>query len=291
MKTFNFLGFTHICGRSRHGKFLLKRKSRRDRMRGKLKETSARSDVAPAESLPPLRLDGAGRPQLRCDPASAPCAVDGRSNSLRLEVRMVEHQHPLKALRRSSIFGPAPILPGEDPAAYDDLLAQVSSCLNPTDIVEEILLHDYVDLTWQIIRMRQLREAVIAEAQESSMSRMLEVYTNLDQTQIGALLKNWRAGEASAVKQVEQALLTLNRTVDASLARAFSGNLDHLDHLERLTARAEGRRNATLREFERHRGSPALRPRDNIRQLDDVEFEKIESGPIAPETASIKGPS
>ena len=37
-ETFNFLGFTHICGRSRYGKFLLKRKSRRDRMRGKLKE-------------------------------------------------------------------------------------------------------------------------------------------------------------------------------------------------------------------------------------------------------------
>jgi RNA-directed DNA polymerase len=39
-ETFNFLGFTHICGRSRHGKFLLVRKSRRDRMRGKLKETA-----------------------------------------------------------------------------------------------------------------------------------------------------------------------------------------------------------------------------------------------------------
>ena len=37
-ETFNFLGFTHICGRSRRGKFLLKRKSRRDRMRGKLRE-------------------------------------------------------------------------------------------------------------------------------------------------------------------------------------------------------------------------------------------------------------
>ena len=37
-ETFNFLGFTFICGRSRSGKFLLKRKSRRDRMRSKLKE-------------------------------------------------------------------------------------------------------------------------------------------------------------------------------------------------------------------------------------------------------------
>src|SRR5471030_2265347 len=34
-ETFNFLGFTHICGRSRRGLFQLKRKSRRDRMRAK----------------------------------------------------------------------------------------------------------------------------------------------------------------------------------------------------------------------------------------------------------------
>ena len=37
-ETFNFLGLTHICGRSRKGKFLLWRKSRRDRVRGKLKD-------------------------------------------------------------------------------------------------------------------------------------------------------------------------------------------------------------------------------------------------------------
>jgi RNA-directed DNA polymerase len=37
-ETFNFLGFTFICGRSRHGRFALKRKSRGDRMRMKLQE-------------------------------------------------------------------------------------------------------------------------------------------------------------------------------------------------------------------------------------------------------------
>jgi group II intron reverse transcriptase/maturase len=36
-ETFNFLGFTFICGKSRWGKFLVKRKTRRDRMRAKLK--------------------------------------------------------------------------------------------------------------------------------------------------------------------------------------------------------------------------------------------------------------
>ena len=36
-ETFDFLGFTHICGRSRSGGFLLKRKTRRDRMRARLR--------------------------------------------------------------------------------------------------------------------------------------------------------------------------------------------------------------------------------------------------------------
>jgi group II intron reverse transcriptase/maturase len=36
-ETFNFLGFTFICGKTRSGKFLLTRKTRRDRMRAKLR--------------------------------------------------------------------------------------------------------------------------------------------------------------------------------------------------------------------------------------------------------------
>jgi RNA-directed DNA polymerase len=47
-ETFNFLGFTHICGRSRAGYFQLKRKTRRDRMRVKLKALIRRTASADA---------------------------------------------------------------------------------------------------------------------------------------------------------------------------------------------------------------------------------------------------
>jgi group II intron reverse transcriptase/maturase len=40
-ETFNFLGFTFICGKSRNGKFLVKRRTRRDRMRAKLQAIKA----------------------------------------------------------------------------------------------------------------------------------------------------------------------------------------------------------------------------------------------------------
>jgi len=39
-ETFNFLGMTFICGKSRGGKFLLKRRTRRDRMQAKIKEVA-----------------------------------------------------------------------------------------------------------------------------------------------------------------------------------------------------------------------------------------------------------
>ena len=37
-QTFNFLGFTFICGTTRRGSFQLQRRTRRDRMRTKLQE-------------------------------------------------------------------------------------------------------------------------------------------------------------------------------------------------------------------------------------------------------------
>jgi RNA-directed DNA polymerase len=39
--TFTFLGFTHICGKTRRGSFQLQRKTRHDRMRAKLQEIKA----------------------------------------------------------------------------------------------------------------------------------------------------------------------------------------------------------------------------------------------------------
>ena len=51
-ETFNFLGFTFICGKSRKGGFLIKRKTRRDRMRAKLKAVNQEMRRRMHHSLP-----------------------------------------------------------------------------------------------------------------------------------------------------------------------------------------------------------------------------------------------
>ncbi|MFZ3159823.1 MAG: group II intron reverse transcriptase/maturase [Rhodoferax sp.] len=51
-ETFTFLGFTHICGRTRRGAFQLQRKSRVDRMRAKLQEIKAQLRERMHDSIP-----------------------------------------------------------------------------------------------------------------------------------------------------------------------------------------------------------------------------------------------
>jgi group II intron reverse transcriptase/maturase len=51
-ETFRFLGFTFICGRSRRGRFALKRKSRGDRMRAKLKDIKKEMRRRMHQSIP-----------------------------------------------------------------------------------------------------------------------------------------------------------------------------------------------------------------------------------------------
>ena len=51
--------------------------------------------------------------------------------------------------RRVAPFGPPPLIQGEDRGAYDKLLARVSAAVKPVDILEEIWVHDIVDLEWE----------------------------------------------------------------------------------------------------------------------------------------------
>lgn len=60
-----------------------------------------------------------------------------------------------------SIFGLPPLLEGEDPDAYSALLAQVNGALKPKDILEQIWVRDFVDITWEIMRLKRFRPALI----------------------------------------------------------------------------------------------------------------------------------
>jgi hypothetical protein len=66
-----------------------------------------------------------------------------------------------KAVSRHSLFGPPPVLDGEDPAAYDELFGRVSAAVKPIDVIDEMLIDDVVLLQLETLRRRRFISALI----------------------------------------------------------------------------------------------------------------------------------
>jgi hypothetical protein len=67
--------------------------------------------------------------------------------------------------------------------------------------------------------------------------------------------------------------------MDDFMAEALSNKLDNIERIDRLTAIAESRRNAILREIDRHRAVLGEAVRTTVQQIEDGEFEEIETSP------------
>jgi hypothetical protein len=194
-----------------------------------------------------------------------------------------------------AFFGPPPLLKGEDVGAYGDLLARVSAAIKPADIFEEMWLRDFLDLAWEAWRFRRVKAAVIDATVSDSLGDVLwpllaarEAAAETAVAEPGApwppckkLVEGWRRRDREIVAQVDALLAGAGLTIDAAIARVPVDKLDKIDRLDRTIASAEARRNAVLREIERHRATLGQELRRLVPEAEDADFEVIESPPAA----------
>jgi hypothetical protein len=201
-----------------------------------------------------------------------------------------------QALSRPQIFGPPALLPGEDSAGYNDLLARASGSLKPSDIFEEIWVREIVDLAWESFRWRRQLKSFI----ETTIPRVLEailkpLLKNQPEPPRGSsfiatleaarnvwnagpkLISDWVAQDPAAIARVNELLASAGMTMDHVHARATASELDKIERFNRLIASAEGRRNTLLREIEHHRAAFSQKLRAEIKKIEDAEFETVES--------------
>src|SRR5258708_32949813 len=65
--------------------------------------------------------------------------------------------------QRLALFGPPPLIEGEDAAAYDELLARICAAVKPVDVIDEMFTADVVSLEWEVLRLRRLKWSLIRE--------------------------------------------------------------------------------------------------------------------------------
>ena len=64
-------------------------------------------------------------------------------------------------LDRVVTIATAPLLPGEKQADYSDVAVRIVRAANPRDAIEEFLIRDGIDLTWEILRLRRVKTGIV----------------------------------------------------------------------------------------------------------------------------------
>lgn len=76
-------------------------------------------------------------------------------------------------------------------------------------------------------------------------------------------------------KKVKKLLASVGLTMDAVMARILAIKLEQIERIDRLIMSAEARRNAVLREVDRHRASVAQALRQAADNIEDTQFEEV----------------
>lgn len=206
--------------------------------------------------------------------------------------------HPESAgLSKLSFFGPPPLLQGEDPTAYDDLLVRVSGQLKPCDIIEEIWVREIADSIWGSLRWRRdllgflnasvpkvlqeilppLLEAAGPPPNRSFLGQIDAAYKA--QTGDPELVYRFLRGEQVAISEVNALLASAGWTMEHVRARAAAKHLDTIERFNRLITTTEARRDALLREIERRRAVFAYGLRQQVKQIEQAEYEAVTDAP------------
>src|SRR4051812_8149885 len=165
---------------------------------------------------------------------------------------------PVTAIKVAVDLGPPALIQGEDQSAYDCLLAQVTSAVQPTDVIEEFWVRDVVDLVGETLRYRRLKTRLIEACMASGLEELLEPLVGFLESPRD-LAAAWFRREPEAMARVKDLLSKAGLTNDHVLARTVAAKLDEIERIDRMLAGLESRRHRVLRELNVHRESLAGR--------------------------------
>ena len=181
-----------------------------------------------------------------------------------------------KALARMAIFGPPPVLLGEDERAYETLFRGVASGLNPTSFIEQIWIVDIADLTWEIIRLRKIKARLISDKVPDVLETLIEPeMRNHSDVAARKLVRKWMAGDPKAKARVEKILIETDSTIDSVYGQALVKDFNHIERIDEMITVIERRRNTVFHEIDRHRDFFSRGLRDNVKEIENAEYREI----------------
>ena len=131
-----------------------------------------------------------------------------------------------------------------------------------------------MDLTLEVFRLRRLTANLIKANEYQGLRETLAPLVGRSQAE--TLAEGWAARKSDVIEEVNKTLTSAGLTNDTILAQTFSLKVNDIERIQNMIALAEARRNAILREIDRHRQTLGQKLRRAAQQIEDGEFRVIE---------------
>ena len=176
-------------------------------------------------------------------------------------------------------LGPPPLIEGEQAAAYAALGKRISAAVKPNDIFEEIWVRDFVELEWEMRRWRRLKSNLLTAFTHRGLQEVLDPLT--DDYRADELAKGWVRNEPEVRREVKRILASADLSMDAVMAQTLSLKIDDIERIDRMIMTAGARRDAILREIDRHRATLGQALRGASEHVEEAEFTEVDAPKLA----------
>jgi hypothetical protein len=160
-----------------------------------------------------------------------------------------------------------------------------------TEILQDRLPEDQAEDFAQTLAHKYVRNESDAVDKVNEILRCARLHINdtLDDARAHKaeeLVQQYARGEPDAVTLISGLLAGAGVSMDTLVADALAEQLYDIERIDRLTTIAESRRNASLREIDRRRAVLGETLRRRVQEIEDGEFEVIETTPAKGKNAA-----
>jgi hypothetical protein len=150
------------------------------------------------------------------------------------------------------------LLPEENPAEYEDLLAALDRALGPRDFLEAVHCRNIANVIWEQRRLQRLRRLLVTDERRRALRGYLEEVRVshpdlLTSDDPGVISRGWVQQDRDALQRLETIFRSTKHTLELITAHTIRNNLDVLEQLDRSMTILTLRRDKLLDHFDYRR--------------------------------------
>jgi hypothetical protein len=160
-----------------------------------------------------------------------------------LSLVTIDRSSAANVLHRVIAIAPA-LLPGEKETDYAEVALRIVGAAKPRDAIEEFLIRDAVDLTWEILRLRRAKAGILRASRNTGVEEVMKAVSpdpNMSFLHLPGLSGRWLAGIRALERKSRRPSNKAQLSVDDVTAKTLERKLDSVERLDRMQASVEGR--------------------------------------------------